>query len=113
LIDIITTSPDVRVAARQFMLLAALAPACGVLAYCFDGVFIGASWAREMRNLMLLAFVIYIAAWYVLLPFGNSGLWIALLIFLLARGVLQGLRYPALLRATFPDKKFTPASLRR
>lgn len=113
LIDIITTSPDVRVAARQFMLLAALAPACGVLAYCFDGVFIGASWAREMRNLMLLAFVIYIAAWYVLLPFGNSGLWIALLIFLLARGVLQGVRYPALLQATFPEEKFTPANLRR
>lgn len=113
LIDLITTSPDVRVAAREFMLLAALAPACGVLAYCFDGVYIGASWAREMRNLMLLAFFTYIAAWFLLLPFGNSGLWTALLIFLLARGVLQGLRYPALVRATFPAETFTPASLRR
>ncbi|HEY4204883.1 MAG TPA: MATE family efflux transporter [Xanthobacteraceae bacterium] len=101
LIDLITTSPEVRVAAREFMLLAALAPACGVLAYCFDGVYIGASWARDMRNLMVIAFVTYIAAWAVLQPFGNSGLWTALLIFLLARGVLQGLRYPALVRATF------------
>jgi MATE family multidrug resistance protein len=113
LIDLITTSPEVRIAAREFMLLAALAPACGVLAYCFDGVYIGASWARDMRNLMVIAFVTYIAAWAVLQPFGNSGLWTALLIFLLARGVLQGLRYPALVRAAFPHAQLTPASLPR
>jgi MATE family multidrug resistance protein len=113
LIDLITTSPEVRIAAREFMLLAALAPACGVLAYCFDGVYIGASWARDMRNLMVIAFVTYIAAWAVLQPFGNSGLWMALLIFLLARGVLQGLRYPALVRAAFPHAQLTPASLPR
>ncbi|MCO5131732.1 MAG: MATE family efflux transporter [Xanthobacteraceae bacterium] len=101
LIDIITTSPEVRLAARQFMWLAALAPACGVLAYCFDGVFIGASWARDMRNLMVTAFAVYIAAWYALAPWGNAGLWIAFLIFLLARGFLQAIRYPVLLRATF------------
>ena len=101
LIDLITTSPDVRLAAREFMWLAALAPACGVLAYCFDGVFIGASWARDMRNLMVMAFIIYIAVWYALTPWGNAGLWTAFLAFLLARGLLQAMRYPALVRATF------------
>jgi MATE family multidrug resistance protein len=101
LIDLITTSPDVRLAAREFMLLAALAPACGVLAYCYDGIYIGASWARDMRNLMLVAFATYLAAWYWLTPFGNTGLWIALLIFLLTRGILQALRYPAMVRASF------------
>lgn len=101
LIDIITTSPDVRLAAREFMWLAALAPACGVLAYCFDGVFIGASWARDMRNLMVMAFIIYIGVWYALTPWGNAGLWTAFLAFLLARGLLQAMRYPALVRATF------------
>jgi len=101
LIDIITTSPEVRIAAREFMFLAALAPACGVLAYCFDGVFIGASWARAMRNLMVMAFVIYIGVWYALTPWGNAGLWTAFLAFLLARGLLQAMRYPALVRATF------------
>lgn len=101
LIDTITTSPDVRLAAREFMWLAALAPACGVLAYCFDGVFIGASWARDMRNLMVTAFVIYIVVWYALTPWGNAGLWTAFLAFLLARGLLQAMRYPTLVRATF------------
>jgi MATE family multidrug resistance protein len=101
LIDIITASPEVRLAAREFMLLAALAPTCGVLAYCFDGIYIGASWARDMRNLMLVAFAAYLAAWYLLKPFGNTGLWIALLIFLSTRGVLQALRYPAMVRTAF------------
>jgi MATE family multidrug resistance protein len=101
LIDVMTASPEVRSAARDFMILAALAPVAGVLAYAYDGIYIGATWARDMRNLMVAALAIYFAAWWALTPFGNTGLWWALLIFLLARGVLQGVRYPALMRATF------------
>jgi MATE family multidrug resistance protein len=102
LIDAITTSPEIRLAARDYMLLAALAPACGVLAYCYDGIYIGAGWAREMRNLMLVALAGYLAAWYLLTGFGNSGLWAAFLIFLLVRGILQAARYPAMVRVSFP-----------
>jgi MATE family multidrug resistance protein len=98
LIDLMTTSPEVRVAAREFMLLAALAPAAGVLAYAYDGIYVGATWAR---NLMLAALTIYLAAWGLLMPLGNSGLWAALLIFLLARGLLQMARYRALADASF------------
>ncbi|MET0971755.1 MAG: MATE family efflux transporter [Tardiphaga sp.] len=101
LIDVITTSPDIRMTARQYMWLAALAPLCGVLAYAYDGIYIGASWARDMRNLMLLALAIYIAAWFALAGLGNSGLWIAFLAFMLSRGLLQAWRYPALVRTSF------------
>jgi multidrug resistance protein, MATE family len=102
LIDVMTTSDAVRETARQFMLLAALAPALGVAAYAFDGIYIGATWARDMRNLMLAALAIYLATWWALQPYGNSGLWIALLTFLAARGLLQAARYPRLRSATFP-----------
>lgn len=101
-IDAMTTDPGVRLAARQFLAFAALAPAIGVLAYSFDGIYVGATWARDMRNLMLIALVAYFAAWWLLQPFGNAGLWTALLIFLGARGLLQQMRYPRLLAATFP-----------
>jgi MATE family multidrug resistance protein len=101
LIDVITTSPDVRVAARQYMWLAALAPACGVLAYVFDGVYIGAAWARDMRNLMLASLALYFGAWVLLATLGNTGLWLAFLVFLLSRGALQAWRYPAMLRMSF------------
>src|SRR5262249_40529252 len=94
LIDIITTSDAGREAARQFVLFAALAPVLGVAAYAFDGIYIGATWARDMRNLMLAALAIYLATWWALRPYGNSGLWIALLTFLAARGLLQAARYP-------------------
>jgi MATE family multidrug resistance protein len=101
LISLMTTSPDVRASARQFMLFAALAPTLGALAYTFDGIYIGATWARDMRNLMLAAFAIYLATWWALQNHGNAGLWTALLAFLASRGLLQAMRYPALLRATF------------
>lgn len=101
LIDLTTTSDDVRLVAREVMWLAALAPVCGVMAYAYDGVYIGATWARDMRNLMVAAFLIFFGAWAALLPFGNAGLWGALLIFFIARGVLQAVRYPNLMRTSF------------
>jgi MATE family multidrug resistance protein len=102
LVDLMTTSEAVREAARQFMLFVALAPALGVAAYAFDGIYIGATWARDMRNLMLAALAIYLAAWWALSGFANSGLWISLLTFLAMRGLLQALRYPQLAAITFP-----------
>lgn len=112
LIDLMTTSADVRQVARTFMWLAALAPICGVMAYAFDGIYIGATWARDMRNLMLASLALYFAAWVALQPLGNTGLWLALLIFLLARGCLQALRYRGLLETSFAGP-LTPATLPR
>jgi MATE family multidrug resistance protein len=101
LIDIMTASADVRQSARDYLWLMALAPALGVFAFAFDGIYIGATWAREMRNLMLLSLLIFVAAWLALRSFGNAGLWGALLVHYAARGGLQALRYPAMLRASF------------
>ncbi|HVZ51949.1 MAG TPA: MATE family efflux transporter [Pseudolabrys sp.] len=101
MIDVMTTSPEVREAARHLMWLAALAPVCGVMAFCYDGIYVGATWARDMRNLMLASLALYLGAWWLLEPLGNMGLWIALLIFFIARGALQALRYPTLARTQF------------
>jgi len=101
LIAIMTASPEVRVAAEQFLIYAAFASVIGVFAFGYDGIYIGATWTRDMRNLMLASLIIYLAAWWLLRPFGNTGLWISILIFLAARGALQAARYPALVKATF------------
>jgi MATE family multidrug resistance protein len=98
LIRLMTASPPVQALAQDMLWLAALAPVCGVMAFCFDGIYIGATWVRDMRNLMLVVLVIYLAVWWATLPLGNIGLWIAILSFFLARGVLQAARYPALVR---------------
>ena len=88
LVDLMTTSVPVRATARDYLLLAALFPVVGTLAYQMDGIFIGATWSVDMRNTMLLSLAIYFAAWWVLEnAFGIAGLWLALLVFLVVRGL--------------------------
>lgn len=112
-IDVVTTSPGVREAARAFLPFAALTPLCGAMAFEFDGVFIGATWTRDMRNLMVVALAIYLVLFFALKPLGNAGLWTALLGFLLARGLLQGWRFGTLADATFPAAdEIVPATVR-
>jgi MATE family multidrug resistance protein len=101
LIDVMTTNAEVRRFANDFLVFAAVAPVLGALAYTYDGVFIGATWSRDMRNLMLAAFALYFSSWWALRGYGNAGLWVAILVFLAARGALQAARYPALVRTTF------------
>ena len=74
-----TASEDVRRGAREFLPFVVLAPMPGVFAFGFDGIYIGATWAREMRNLMLVSLAIFLAAWWALRSFGNAGLWSALI----------------------------------
>jgi MATE family multidrug resistance protein len=101
LIDLMTASAEVRHGARNYLPFVVLSPLLAVFAFGFDGVFIGAGWAREMRNLMMLSLLIFLAAWLALRSFGNAGLWGAFLVHYAARGGLQALRYPAMLRASF------------
>ena len=101
LIDIMTASEDVRRGARDYLWFVVVSPMLAVFAFAFDGVYIGATWARDMRNLMMLSLLIFLGAWLALRSFGNAGLWGALLVHYAARGGLQALRYPALLRASF------------
>jgi multidrug resistance protein, MATE family len=101
LIDVMTSSTDVRLIARDFLIFVIASPLLAVFAFAFDGVYIGATWARDMRNLMLASLAIFLIAWLALRSFGNAGLWGALLAHYAARGGLEAARYPALLRASF------------
>lgn len=88
LIALMTTSQEVRAAARIYLAWAAATPLLGALAFQMDGVFIGATWSKDMRNMMLASLVAYLAAWWLAMPrLGNHGLWLALLVFLSMRGV--------------------------
>jgi putative MATE family efflux protein len=88
LIALITTAEDVRDLAAAYLPWAALTAVSGVLAFQMDGVFIGATWSTDMRNMMLLSLGVFMAAMLTLPgPFGNHGLWAALHIFLIMRGL--------------------------
>lgn len=101
-IALLTVNADVRNAALIYLPWAAIAPVAAILAFQLDGVYIGVTRSTEMRNMMVLSVILYFAAWWILVPpYGNHGLWAALTIFLMARGITLALRYPALVRATF------------
>ena len=87
LVDLMTTSEAVRAATRDLLFLAALLPLAGALAYQMDGIFIGATWSADMRNMMLLSLAVFLAVYAALTPLlGIAGLWIAFLVFNGARG---------------------------
>ena len=88
IIRALTDLPEVRAEAMTYLPWLVVTPLVSVWAFLLDGVFIGATRAREMRNAMLFAvFMIYLPSWYLLRPFENHGLWLALLLFLAARGL--------------------------
>ncbi len=87
LIDALTVDPGARASARTYLPWAALAPLLGVWTFQLDGIFIGATRSREMRNAMLMATLIYLVAWWLLQPFGNHGLWAAFWVSYIARAV--------------------------
>ncbi|MFP3921473.1 MAG: MATE family efflux transporter [Dichotomicrobium sp.] len=101
-IDAMTVTEAVRATARDYLPWAAAAPVVGVACFQLDGIFIGATRTRDMRNMMLVSLGIYLVAWAVLTPsFGNHGLWAALMVLFVARAVTLGLRLPALKHAAF------------
>lgn len=94
IIDLLTTSPEVRAEARQYLVWMGFAPLIGVASWMYDGIFIGATLTREMRIAMLQAVAIYVVAVLTLPPLiGNHGLWAALMILNAARGATMARMY--------------------
>ena len=85
-IDFMTTSEPVRAQARDFLWIAAVASLTGMPSYIYDGILIGSTMNATMRNGMIVALLLFLAACFMLQPmFGNLGLWFALHIFFLTR----------------------------
>ncbi len=89
IIDALTDLEAVREAARIYLPWAIAIPLAGVWSFQLDGIFIGATRTREMRNGMALALAVYLAAGYALLDlWGNDGLWLSLYVFLIVRAAI-------------------------
>ena len=90
LMYILTDIPHLIEEAQPYFIWIGLIPILSFAAFIYDGIYVGATQAKAMRNSMFIASVlIYIPLYYLLrVPFGNHGLWIAFLAFLAARGIL-------------------------
>lgn len=91
-----TDKNDVIEHAKSVIYWTIAAPVVSGFSYIWDGVFIGATATAPMRNTMLLAtFVIFLPVYYVTTIFiGPHGLWLAMIIFMISRGVLLTLYSP-------------------
>ncbi|MEM1129245.1 MAG: MATE family efflux transporter [Pseudomonadota bacterium] len=99
-VDMMTTSEEVRATAREYLVYMVLVPLVGAPAWLLDGYFIGATRTRDMRNMMVVTTIGYgILAMLLIPPFANHGLWIANLLSYVLRMVTLGSRYPALERS--------------
>jgi MATE family multidrug resistance protein len=93
-IKLMTTSIDIQNITTQYLPWVIMAPLAGGASWMLDGIFIGATRTTDMRNMMIISFIVYIISIIIFLPyFGNHGLWLALIIFYMARGITLGLRY--------------------
>ena len=103
IIDALTGIETVREASREFLVWSIVMPLIAVFPFLFDGIFLGATRGATMRNAMIVSLLIYLVCCYALVPlWGNDGLWASLTIFMGARGLTLGVRYPGLVRSVGP-----------
>ena len=95
----LTDIAEVRALAGEFVFWLAISPLVSVWSFMLDGIFIGATRTREMRNAMIVSFGVFLTALLSLQPvFGNHGLWAALMIFMVARAATLACLYPGIAR---------------
>ncbi|WP_058969693.1 MATE family efflux transporter DinF [Type-D symbiont of Plautia stali] len=87
IVALLTSLETLREMADRYLVWQVILPLVGVWCYLLDGMFIGATRGREMRNSMVMAAVGYGVALLSLPWLGNHGLWLAVTVFLTLRGV--------------------------
>jgi MATE family multidrug resistance protein len=97
---LLTDISAVRLAANELLLLPAIYVFFSFAAFQLDGIFIGASFTRRMRDAAVISITVYLFAWWVLSDrFGIEGLWWAMIIYVVARAIALLLFYPSLRRS--------------
>ena len=94
IVTILTDLDDVRATAMVYLPWLIAAPLISVWCFLYDGVYVGMTRAREMRNIMLVStLAVFLPAWYLTQGLGNHGLWFALMLFLASRGIGMHIGY--------------------
>ena len=102
-LHVFTDKPEIIATAGDYMTWVLVIPVCGFAAFLFDGIFIGATATRTMRNAMFVATAAFFAIYYGLkaiyannnllgIHTWNNILWLAFMVFLTLRGLLQAIR---------------------
>lgn len=90
ILRLLTDKVNIIEASKEFQVWALLFPVAGFAAFLWDGIFIGITASRQMRNSMFVAVLFFFIIYYSLSPiFGNNALWLAFISYLAMRGIMQ------------------------
>lgn len=90
ILNILTNDKEVIEVTKSFITWTVLIPITGFAAFLWDGVFIGATASKEMRNAMVFSSFTFFICYYISTPYmGNNGLWLSFILYLIVRGVTQ------------------------
>jgi len=94
-ISLLTDNSEIVSQVKPFFFWAVLIPVVSFAAFVWDGIYIGATASRYLRNAILIVVLVFFlpASYFMKDAWGNHGLWLSLIIFLSARGVMLGLYY--------------------
>lgn len=107
LLKLLTDQADVLNTAKEYTIWIILIPTVSVASFLWDGVFIGLTATSQMRNSMLIAvFLIFFPVWFLMHPtYENHALWLAFILFLLARGIAQSIMFKNIMGNILPDNQ--------
>lgn len=98
ILNLLTDKPDIIAISQDFQFWALLMPIAGFSAFLWDGIFIGATASKQMRNSMLIAVIIFFSVYYGFNSnYDNNILWLAFIVYLTIRGIVQAFMAPSVL----------------
>ncbi|NOR76532.1 MAG: MATE family efflux transporter [Draconibacterium sp.] len=95
ILKLLTSQSEVIESAQPFLIWVIVVPLVSFSSFIWDGIFIGATASKAMRNALLAStLLVFIPVYYLFNPtFGNHALWIGMLMFMLSRGIIQTFLY--------------------
>ena len=104
LLWLLTSDTETIAHAHEYYWWVLLVPLSGYAAFLWDGIFVGATASKTMRNAMLISTVLFFAVYYSFCDYlGNDALWLALILFLIVRGIIQWLYAPKAIYGQISD----------
>ena len=99
IINLLTDLEYLRFLAYNFIIWIIIIPPISSICYQFDGIFIGASQTKELRNAMILSVILFIiSSFFFLDKYDNHGLWVSLLFFMIFRSLTLNFYFKRILR---------------
>ena len=99
IISMLTDLDYLKYLSYEFIFWIIVIPPIASLCYQFDGIFIGASQTKEMRNSMIFSFLLFIiSSNFLISKFGNHGLWMCLLFFMIMRSITLNYHFNKILK---------------